>query len=172
MVRQYCSDASIPVELVSVLDWPVDAALSFFDAIKLRFHQNVDTLDATWPNYMDLGNLAGYPKMEDRELKDDPVAWLSSPPTSLYSESWWHNQFLETFGESLVGNTLGLLSYEDFVLNRWLWSTGGATSLSKALLDGSPVKTKFGAALSLTDKQLLDIARAPSSVIGVFLKPD
>jgi hypothetical protein len=32
-----------------------------------------------------------------------------------------------------------------------MWSTAGSTNLSKALLDGSPVKTKFGAALSLTD---------------------
>lgn len=44
--------------------------------------------------------------------------------------------------------------------------------MSKALLDGSPVKTKFGAAISMSDSELLNVAMSPDSKIGVFLKPD
>lgn len=137
--------------MLQVLDWPVAHALAFFSALKLHLHENVDVLPQRWVNYIDIQLFAGYPAMEDREMTDNPVQWLSRDVATAYSQQWWESKFSSTFGRAMRTTSNGFLSYKSFVLSRWLWSTGGASRQSHALLDGSPVRTKFGAAISLSD---------------------
>lgn len=107
-------------------------------------------------------------------MSDDPKLWLSTPTVSHYSENWWFSQFTTTFGQSIKQTPPILMTLEQFALSRWMWVTTGATSLSKLMLDNSPVRTKFGAALSLSDSEILDLLKYQNERddIGIFLKPD
>jgi hypothetical protein len=137
-----------------------------------------DILDTDFANLVDMATIAGYPRMEDREFKDDPQLWLSSDSPSSYSQEWWKDQFIQTFYEFSTVKTTSVLSLAEFVKARWMWSTGGATKYSLLTKDGEQVRTKFGAAVSLSDSQLLDMVFRPYETagynpdIGVFIKPD
>lgn len=174
ILQWYINIAKLSPRVIELLDLPCNVVVPFLSRVKTIFHNNCDFIDNSWKNYLDLAVIAGYPKMVDRENVDDPVAWLSTPVTSLYDSEWWLLSFKKTFYQNHVFR-VKILSYQDFVLNRWLWVTDGATRFSHAMLDDELVKTKFGAALSLSDSELLQHAfleNEKSNTIGVFLKPD
>ena len=175
IVNFYITKSGISPYVSKLLDVPVDLLIPFLSYVKTLFHNNCDFLTKEWRHYLDIQNIAGYPAMEDRDMSDDPQLWLSTPSESQYTSEWWRSAFASTYYSQTFKTNIDLLSYREFVLNRWLWITDGATRFSKATLDGELVKTKFGAALSLTDDELLEHAylQHPSAnVIGVFLKPD
>lgn len=171
IVRQYVKDSGISDKLLILLDWPTNVVVPFLSNVKTRFHLEADRLSVDWKNYIDLASLAGYPDAEDRAMTDDPNLWLSTPVSSEYKAGWWCQQFVETFGAAVrkapATKTLG-----EFALCRWLWVTGGSSSSSRAILNGEKVKTKFGAAISIPDADLMDMVFRPDTKIGVFIKPD
>lgn len=175
IVDWYAKTAKLSSKLKEIVHIPTSILIPFLSKFKTFLHNAADFI----PNfkfYMDLANMAGYPSMDSREMSDDPNKWLSTPTISQYDANWWQHSFEKTFSEN--SKTLGLkprLSYRDYVLQRWLWSTDGATKYGSAYLDGVKVKTKFSAALSLTDDELLRHAfleKEEEFEIGVFLKPD
>lgn len=112
--------------------------------------------------------------MQYREMADDPELWLSKDVISKYDSEWWASAFVKTYFQNLTPHS-PILSYHDFILSRWLWVTDGATRFSTAKLDDELVRTKFGAALSLSDEELLqhaNLEHESSFEIGIFLKPD
>lgn len=175
IVSFYVKRAQISPIVNKLLDVPVYLLIPFLSNIKTIFHNNCDFLSKEWYCYLDIQNIAGYPAMIDRDMSDDPQLWLSTPSVSYYDADWWSKQFRKTYFSQTFNPNPSILSYKDFVLHRWLWVTDGATRFSAAKLDGEVVKTKFGAALSLSDDELLKHAylQHPTSfIIGVFLKPD
>lgn len=146
----------------------------YLSAVKTAAYRNIDTIGTSARFYVDLATLAGYPANSDRALVDDPVTWLSENTQSEYDAEFWRTQFVRGFSDN-VRNPSVPVDLETFTKSRWLWLTDGATRFSLAMLDDERVKTKFGAALSLTDDELLRLVRAPSvseEEIGVFIKPD
>lgn len=175
IINFYIKEANISPLVSLLLYIPTNIMIPFMSYIKTLFHNNCDFLTDSWYKYLDLQNIAGYPVMEDRDMSDDPQLWLTDSVTSEYSADWWRQQFTQTYFSQNFISQPDILSYKEFVLSRWLWVTDGATRFSKATLDGELVKTKFGAALSLSDDELLQHAylnHETSSIIGVFLKPD
>lgn len=176
IVGWYCEKTNVPRSwLGALLDHPTNVVVPYLSEVKTYVLRNIDRLGLRAKAFVDLANLAGYPKQNFRKMTDDPVAWLSSPVHSSFSAGWWSEQFRVTFAASAAAPR-GLVSFRDFVLSRWLWVTPGATSLSSAMLDGKLVRTKFGAAVSLSDERLLQLVFDPApgkeSDIGIFLKPD
>lgn len=170
----YIDVARLNPRVIELLDMPTNVVIPFLSKFKTFLHNNADFVP-DFRYYMDLANIAGYPAMIDRELSDDPTLWLSTPTESAYTQSWWANAFQCSFNESFKRPRAPQLSYKQFVLNRWLWSTDGATRFSSATLDGEVQRTKFGAALSISDEDLLRHAFLDDDSafdIGIFLKPD
>lgn len=175
MMSEYAYWAEIdPALLLPLLKQPTNLVVPFLSALKTNLLRNTDKLPDTFRFWIDIVYLAGYPEMKDREMVDDPVQWLSVDTVSSYGSAWWEGQFRETFGESIVKTPVKLLSFEEFALRRWLWSTNGASSFSEMLLAGDKVKTKFGAAMSLSDERILELIEYDNrrDEIRIFLKPD
>lgn len=161
--------------MVSMLDWPACAVVACCDYVKVRTHEHFDKLPSEARAFLDIQLFAGYPKMEDRDLSDDPVAWLETDVPSSYDAEWWYNQFTKTFWLANKWPNSLFMNLKTFVCSRWLWITQGASPESRALYDGERWKTKLGAALSLTDDELLsrvDTAITNGGEFGVFLKSD
>lgn len=175
IIREYAYWADFDSSwVVPLLTKPTNLVIPFLSALKTKLLRSTDKLPATFPFWIDLSYLAGYPKMEDREMVDDPFLWLSTDVSSQYSASWWQEQFSNTFYESVVNTPAHLMSLEIFTVRRWLWTTDGATSFSKLYLGDEKVKTKFGAALSLSDDELLSLISFDKDrdSIKIFIKPD
>lgn len=163
--------------LHELLDVPLCMAVPFFSKVKVAMHSNTDVLPLEWRYYVDIQTMAGYPDPKLREMADDPVLWLSSPVVSQYSKEWWEDMFRKTFSFSVKKTPISLLTLEEFALARWLWVTPGSSTFSELLLGDKVVRTKLGAAVSLTDEQILGHVRAVrdpprEEEIGVFMKPD
>jgi hypothetical protein len=178
MLQEYMRWAMIQgSELLSLLDMPTSVVVPFFSDLKQKIHENIDNLPPESRYFIDLQTIAGFPKMSDRETTDNPVEWLSKSDLSEYSSDWWCKSFKKTFYDAIVLSPMSIMSLKEFTISRWMWITPGASSFSKLLLDGELVRTKFGAALSLTDDELWDLVQATQEperkdMIGVFLKPD
>lgn len=139
---------------------------SFTDYVK----RNSSNLPPIAFLYCELGTLVGYPATKNRTLDDDPVAWLSVDVNDQHPKEWYTRRML---GILISTNPRPSLSYREFVLSRWLWVSDGSTSRSHLKLDGETIKTKFAAAVSLPDDELLKIAYAKAGVdMPVFIKPD
>lgn len=175
MVSFYCKVASVDDSLLRVLDWPTSVAIPFFSKVKTAFHHAADTLAKGWTHYLELGNIAGYPDAADRSQTDDPRAWLETPVLSDYSTEWWTSRFTATFSSAIRHYPEKVFTLEEFAVRRWLWTTPGASSFSQATLDDKIVRTKFGAAISLSDEELLahvHLVPKQATEIGIFIKPD
>lgn len=164
---------------LSLLKYSIRIVLPFFDKLKQTLHANIDVLPPECRYFFDIPTIAGYPKMENRLFNDDPIKWLSQNSVTIYDSSWWSRAFRLTYGQAVIQNPSHLLTLHEFAHNRWLWVTDGATRFSKLTVDGDTVKTKFGAAVSLTNVEIdLLLEQAISgrlnqkSLIGVFIKPD
>jgi hypothetical protein len=161
-------------QILDLLDLPVNLVVPFLSKLKTELLLNIDYLPSEIRYWIDWNNMSGYPKMAFRELKDDPDEWLVKDVSTSPSSSWWSSKFKETFEDNVKSSPIQIKSLRQFTLDRWEWVTSGATTFSHAELNNKIVKTKFGAALSLTDNELLDLVfkRSKKDVIGVFIKPD
>lgn len=153
--------------------------------IKRTVYANCDFLPPNWPAYIDLDNICGYPRSELKSLADHPHDWLSVDTSSNYSPSWWSAAFARVFKENHVPMVSQFPSLHDYIEQRWLWTTSGATRISLLEDDQGVIKTKFGSALSLSNRDLHacvntltgsttlpDSKLNYDSRIGVFVKPD
>lgn len=178
MVDWYCELIGLDSQwLRDLLDVPVCIAVPFFSKVKLLMHAHTDELPMEWRFFVDLQLLAGYPDHKLREMADDPVLWLSSPVKSEYDDEWWRGQFAVTYAFAVSRSPGLILTLEEYTKARWLWVTPGSSSFSKLMLGDKLVRTKLGAALSLSDEELLgmvaSIQQPPEDqMIGVFLKGD
>jgi hypothetical protein len=174
--RKYLNLVGIAEEqkILDLLDLPVNLVVPFFSKLKTNLLLDIDYLPSEIRYWIDWSNLSGYPKMAFRELKDDPDEWLVKDVPTSPSASWWSSQFKKTFEENIVASPIQVKSLRQFALDRWMWVTSGATTFSHAMINDKVVKTKFGAALSLSDDEILDLVfnRSEKDVIGVFIKPD
>lgn len=140
---------------------------SITDYIKLHFND----LPPIAYMYCEIQQLMGFPDSKNRTQDDDPVQWLSVDSADTHSKEWYEQNIIELFSKGNINQPF--LSYNDFVLRRHTWVSPGSSNTSKLLLDGDRIKTKFGAAVSLPDNELLDIAHArPGLDLPIFIKPD
>lgn len=176
MLTQYASWVGFdPKPLIALLDYPLSIVLPLFKKIKIFCHTHYDLYGAVVRYFVDLDSISGIPPMSLRTLGDDPHRWLTQLVPSEYDRFFWKDQFVQTFCQLTIKSPPALLTLDEFTLNRWLWVTNGATKYSKLELNGQQIKTKFGAAVSLTDSELLDIVHSASDgkqPIGVFVKGD
>lgn len=179
MVLEYARWTSVEGSiLVKLLDYPLALTSGFFKKIKSIVHANIDNLPPELRYFIDLGLLNGYPPLKIREMTDDPQRWLSIDDDSQYDRKWWFEQFRRTFALAGVTVPLNIMSLKQFALSRWLWVTDGATKFSKMTLNGDLIKTKLGAAASLSDEEILNLVYNSTKInkldnlIGVFIKPD
>lgn len=128
---------------------------------------------SNWKHLIDLAALVGYPKVEDRIFKDDLKNWLVGPKYSGYRVD-----YLRVFKNivTYVGKKAPFYgSFNEYLFARYTWMNSGSSNLSKLVVEGERVKTKFGAALSLTDTELVKaVARDKIHKEGLraFVKPD
>lgn len=163
-----------------LVDWPCNIVIPFFKKMQITMHDMANSLPPGFKNFIDLPNLAGYPPMAYRAMTDDPVQWLTQPQgENSYTAEWWEHAIFRVLVSQMKGEARRVLSLEQFALSRWMWVSAGATKFSHLELDSQVVKTKFAAAVSLSDREILDLVRhsradsyAPESDIGIFIKPD
>lgn len=178
MVSQYFSWVGVEAsEYVKLLSYPLSYVLPLFKKIKIYCHNNYENFGACCRYFVDLDAISGIPITKIRSSGDDPYKWLTQTVMSLYDRNWWKKQFLETFSQFATHSPSNFLTLQEFALNRWLWVTHGSTKFSKLMLEDKVVKTKFGAAVSLTDDEILKhiddaLAGKPEEQIKVFVKPD
>lgn len=176
MISQYASWVGFePKSLISLLEYPLSIVLPLFKKIKIWCHHHYDSLGAAVRYFVDLDSISGIPPMSLRTMGDDPYKWLTELVSSEYNQDFWFENFVQTFCDLAVAQPRVLLSLREFTLSRWMWVTPGATKFSKLMLDDAVIKTKFGAAVSLTDEELLEIvedAIKGGQPIGVFVKGD
>jgi len=175
-VNQYATWVGFdPKPLCDLLDYPLSIVLPLFKKIKIWCHTHFDCLGSGLRFFIDLDSISGIPPMGIRTMGDDPYLWLTQLVRSDYDHQWWRSQFYNTFTQFATACPRVLLSLEEFTHSRWLWVTNGATKFSKLSLGSQAVKTKFGAAVSLSDEELDSIvrdARLGRQPIGVFVKGD
>lgn len=112
-----------------------------------------------WIKLCDLGVLVGYPKREDRIFKQDISKWLCVPvPKVEITQNFIKDTFNDIFGLKWSdANNFASVSFYDFLFSRWRWMNSGACKYSTLEINGKRVRTKRGVALSLSDKQLLNL---------------
>lgn len=178
MISQYFTWLGVsPKPWLLLLDYPLYLVLPLFKVIKTYIHTHYDTLGLAGRYFVDIDSISGIPPDYLRTQSDDPFQWLTALNSTTYSSTWWAKQFVATFSQFAIVQPPALLTLEQFTLARWLWVTPGASKFSKLFLEDQPVRTKFGAAVSLTDQELLDLVHDAFSGkqdqhIGVFVKPD
>lgn len=140
---------------------------SVTDYIKIHFND----LPPIAYMYCEVQQMMGFPDPKFRTQDDDPVKWLTVDVNDQHNSSWYRERIIQLFSKGSINKPF--LSFDDFVLRRHTWVSPGSTNTSKLLLDGERIKTKFGAAVSLPDNELLDIAHARAGVdMPIFIKPD
>lgn len=180
MLVEYCRWCGFDgYPFTKLLDLSIQVVLPWFDKLKQYLHQRIDFLPTEIRYFFDMPTMAGFPKMENRLMTDDPVKWLSEATQSNVDEYWWADQFMTTFGQATVKAPTNLFTLYEFAVRPWLWTTNGATGFSKLYLDGEVVRTKFGAAVSLTSPELIKLVEdaisnpmLAAAKISVFIKPD
>lgn len=176
MINQYaCWVGFDPSHLKQLLHYPLSVVLPLFKKIKIWCHSHFDDYGAACRYYVDLDSISGIPPQSLRTLGDDPHKWLTKLVKSEYGVKFWFTQFLKTFSNMANQLPKAILSLYQFTVSRWLWVTPGATKFSKLMLDDELIKTKFAAAVSLTDAELWQLvidAINGHQPIGVFVKGD
>lgn len=176
MISQYAYWVGFdPKSLICLLDYPLSIILPLFKKIKIWCHHHYDSLGAAVRYFVDLDSLSGIPPMSLRTSGDDPYKWLTELVSSEYGVDFWYNSFLQTFCDLAQKLPKRILNLYEFTISRWMWVTSGATKFSKLMLNDETVKTKFGAAVSLSDDELWQLvldAIQGKQPIGVFVKGD
>lgn len=179
-LNQYFSDCGVPsTAFIRLLSYPLCHVLPLFKKIKIWCHHHYDEFGSSVRYFVDLDALSGIPPPAIRSLGDDPKKWLTQLVFSKYDRHFWKRRFTETFGEFTTKLPTNLLSLKEFAQSPWLWVTPGATKFSKLVLNDKVIRTKFGAAVSLTKDEIwqhvLDAVKAhipDREQIQVFVKPD
>lgn len=150
--------------------------IPFFSHIKVFIHTHIDELPPISYCYSELDTIAGYPLQSHRSLNDSAHTWLTQDVPDLHSASWWANEIFTVLMQYQVPPSEALMTFYQFIQSPWLWVTNGASSLSRMTLNGKKVRTKFGAAMSLTTAELLQCVlhalNPRSHNIDIFIKPD
>lgn len=162
--------------IYQILKSSLQIVIPFFSHIKAFIHNHIDHLPPISYCYSELDTIAGYPLQENRSLTDDPHQWLSQDVVDEHSPQWWANNISTLLLRSQVPKRDMLLSFFDYLNSPWLWVTDGASSVSKLLLNGEKVRSKFAAALSLTPTELLGCVlhslNPKVTNIDIFIKQD
>lgn len=165
-----------PTCISQLLNTSLQIVVPFFSHFKSFIHTHIDSLPPISYCYSELDTIAGYPLESHRALTDDPVAWLSQDVNDKHSPTWWANSIATVLLSSARRNDEVLLNFLDFLDSPWLWTTDGASNNSKLMLGKDRVKTKFGAALSLSKEELftcvLHAINPKTTNIDIFIKPD
>lgn len=165
-----------PTTLNDILSSSLQIVIPFFSHLKAYIHGHIDELPPISYCYTELDTIAGYPEEKNRALTDDPVNWLSVDVDDQHNPQWWANNITTILIKSQIINKDPLISFYEFLKCPWLWVTDGASTVSKLILNGQKVRSKFGAALSLTPNELLASvihALNPKIVnIDIFIKQD
>lgn len=167
--------APVPERMDSILLLEHEAANKILADLTIEIHSKIDSLPVQFNLYIGLSTLVGYPHMTLRTQDDDPRKWLEIDVRDTHSTQWWTHQFTElvrTTGRQVPKTVLG---FAQFIASPWLWTTDGATTESSLYLDGKPLKTKFGAAVSRTPLELVDLVRKAVDAnvdMKVFIKQD
>lgn len=176
MLQQYASWVGFESQSLSdLLYYPLSIVLPLFKKIKIWCHTHYDVYGAGVRYFVDLDSISGIPPQSLRTMGDDPYKWLTELVASEYDENFWFESFLQTFCDLAQQVPKTLLSLYEFTISRWMWVTNGATKFSKLMLDNEIIKTKFGAAVSLSDSELWQLvldAINGKQPIGVFVKGD
>lgn len=160
----------MPSSVKEILSAPANKAVPFLDYFTTYAKQHFDSFPPLVLAYCELSSLVGYPLPKFRKNEDDPVLWLTRDVNDQHSSSWYSGRMLQILTSN---NPKPSLDYDSFVLSRWLWISDGATSNSHLSLNGEIIKTKFGAAVSLSDAELLKLAYAPAADdLSIFVKGD
>lgn len=176
MIDQYASWVGFDsTHLKQLLYYPLSIVLPLFKKIKIWCHSHFDIYGAGCRYFVDLDSISGIPPQSLRTMGDNPYRWLTQMVKSKYDKHFWFSKFLSTFCNMACAVPKVVLSLYEFTMSRWMWVTPGATKFSKLMLDNNVIKTKFGAAVSLSDKELWAIVLAAldgKQPIGVFVKGD
>lgn len=148
-----------PKPYIKLLDYPLSIVLPLFKKIKIFVHTHYDMLGLAGRYFVDFDTFSGIPPNYIRSGGDDPYKWLTELVPSQYSVQWWAEQFRETFAEAIQNLPSEFLTLEQFINSPWLWVTNGATKFSKLFLGDELVRTKLGAASSLTAGEKLTLAK-------------
>lgn len=160
-------------DALSLLYKPTSYVLPILEQLTIDMKRNSSSYGPDWRILCEIPNLAGYPKMMDREMTDDPYRWLTEQVKSEFDTSWWSAAFRQAQNQFTKPRTHMIPDLYTYTKNRWRWTTDGATKYSKLYKNGQIVKSKFGAAVSLSDAELLEILGSSTKErIGVFIKPD
>lgn len=160
-----------------ILHSPQYIVFPFFSKLKAFIHTHIDTLPPIAYCYMELDSIIGYPDEKYRSTDDDPQLWLNTITKDVHSDKWWYQNILFTLTRSRSKHDKDrLVGFYEFLASPWLWVTPGSSSISKLTLQDTKVKTKFGAALSLTTPELYSCvvhALSPkTNNLSIFIKPD
>lgn len=126
-----------------------------------------------WIKLVDWGGLVGYPSVKDRTYKDDVAKWLIKPGLAM--------ELKDSYLDRLIDRVLGEVvnkpwpKFTDWLYKRWTWVTDGASKYSTIEVEGERMKTKLGAALSLSDKELYQAVSKEAIMrdgLRAFVKPD
>lgn len=170
------SQIATPSSATIWLRTSLQVVIPFFSHLKAYLHVNIDRLPPVAYMYSEMDTIAGYPKNEHRALTDDPRQWLTVDVPDQHDAEWWASSIAYLLQSNIVKPTRPLMNFLQFVESPWLWVTSGASSNSSLMLGDKKIRTKFGAAVSLTPQQLLACvlhAIDPHSVnIDIFLKQD
>lgn len=165
-----------PNSVPTILKSSLQIVIPFFSHMKAFIHNHIDELPPISYCYAELDTIAGYPEEAHRALTDDPHQWLTQDVPDLHNSQWWANNITTLLTKSQIFHREPLISFYQFLSCPWLWVTDGASSVSKLLLNGEKVRSKFGAALSLTPTELLASvihSLNPKVVnIDIFVKQD
>lgn len=168
---------TMPNSIDDILNSSLRVVIPFFSHMKAYIHKHIDNLPPISYCYSELDTIAGYPKEEHRAQTDDSEQWLNEDVPDIHTSKWWADQiFTLLIRCQKINQDEPLMSLYQFLSKPWLWVTSGASAVSRLTLDGGKVRSKFGAALSLTTDELLGCvihACSPKSTnIDIFIKPD
>lgn len=165
-----------PASISQILSSPLNIVVPFFSEMKRLLHVYINDLPPLAYCYSELETICGYPIAKYRVQDDSAFDWLTKPTSETHSAAWWFVNILRVFQTNRAKPRQVLLSLREFIHNRWLWVTSGASSESEAIFNQTKLKTKFGAAISLSDDQLFHLveqAQRPENFnIQIFVKPD
>lgn len=169
-------DIERPTCTDEILETSLQTVIPFFSWVKRHIHVEMDNLPPIAYCYSELDTIAGYPRQEHRSMTDDPKLWLTEDVPDLHDSKWWQSHLLKVFYDSYRPNGERLISFFEFLRRPWLWVTSGASSKSKLFLGDKKIRTKFGAAVSLSTNELLacvvHAVNPRSKNISIFIKPD
>lgn len=163
---------SQPSTFLSLLTKPTNVTVPILTNWTNYVRKHIDELNAAYYMYLGFEQFSGYPDLAHRTTTDDPWKWLGEDVKDQHTPDWWTAAFERTTKPKPTN--MPYYEFDEFVRARWVWVTDGSTRYSRLLWDGEAMRTKFGAAVSLSDDELLALAHDSlrGTQIDMFVKPD